>query len=291
MTGWIATGAEAGMRSAVTCMSNRRCPPAWALFVLAAAAPVALAQSANCEAFKERLAASIEGNGVRGYALEVVPSGSPAPLGARSLGTCDGGAYTVLYWRWAQARGEAAPAAPPTSVTDAPAATPRPAQAPKGDAEPRSRREPKAMSEVNAKREPNATRESKLSTGATAAREPHSAATSRPSPANPSAAPAVPDATNPPPAASPASAAAAAASAAPASTATASVAPTAGPSPAPTSAQGAEPARFAGFARVVAFVVTAAAAIVGGVWAWRWMRQRRYYDEAGLPRGPRITLR
>jgi len=274
MTGWITTGAEAGMRSAVTCMSNRRYPPAWALFVLAAAAPVALAQSANCEAFKERLAASIEGNGVRGYALEVVPSGSPAPLGARSLGTCDGGAYTVLYWRWAQARGEAAPAAPPTSITDAPAATPRPAQAPKGDAEPRSRREPKAMSEVNAEREPNATRESKLSTGATAAREPHSAATSRPSPANPSAAPEVADATSPPPAASPAS-----------------MAPTAAPSPAPTSAQGAEPARFAGFARVVAFVLTAAAAIVGGVWAWRWMRHRRYYDEAGLPRGPRITLR
>src|SRR5215470_10747697 len=146
MTGWIATGAEAGMRSAVTCMSNRRCPSSWALFVLAAAAPVALAQSANCEAFKERLAAGIEGNGVRGYALEVVPSGSPVPLGARSLGTCDGGAYTVLYWRWAQARGEAEPAAPPTSVTDAPAATPRPTQAPKGDAEPRSRREPKAMS-------------------------------------------------------------------------------------------------------------------------------------------------
>lgn len=274
MTGWITTDAEAGMHSAVTCMSNRRYPPAWALFVLAAAAPVALAQSANCEAFKERLAASIEGNGVRGYALEVVPSGSPEPPGARSLGTCDGGAYTVLYWRWAQARGEAAPAAPPTSITDAPDATPRPAQAPKVDAEPRSRREPKAMSEVNAEREPNATRESKLSTGATAAREPHSAATSRPSPANPSAAPEVADATNPPPAASPAS-----------------MAPTAAPSPAPTSAQGAEPARFAGFAGVVAFVVTTAAAIGGGVWAWRWMRRRRYYDEAGLPRGPRITLR
>ena len=274
MTGWITTGTEAGMRSAVTCMSNRRYPPAWALFVLAAAPPVALAQSTNCEAFKERLAASIEGNGVRGYALEVVPSGSPAPPGARSLGTCDAGAYTVLYWRWGQARGEAAPAAPPTSVTDAPAATPRPAQAPKSDAEPRSRREPKAMSEVNAEREPNANRESRLSTGATAAREPHSAATFKPSPANPSAAPEVVDATNPPPAASPAS-----------------MAPTAAPSPAPTSAQGAEPARFAGFARVAAFVVTAAAAIVGGVWAWRWMRRRRYYDGAGLPRGPRITLR
>jgi hypothetical protein len=207
------------MRSAVTCMSNRRYPPASALLVLAAAAPVVLAQSANCEAFKERLAASIEGNGVRGYALEIVPSGSPAPLGARSLGTCDGGAYTVLYWRWAQARGEAAPAAPPTSVTDAPAATPRP------------------------------------------------------SPANPSAAPDVADASNPPPAVSPPS-----------------MAPTAAPSPAPTSAHDAAPARFAGFARVVAFVVTAAAAIVGGVWAWRWMRRRRYYDEAGLPRGPRITL-
>ena len=274
MTRWITTGAEAGMRSAVTCMSNRRSAPPWAFFVLAAAVPVALAQSANCEAFKDRLAASIEGNGVRGYALEVVPSGSPAPPGARSLGTCDGGAYTVLYWRWAQARGEAAPAAPPTSVTDAPAATPRPAPTPKSDAEPRSRRESKAMSEVSAEREPNATRESKLSTGATAAREPHSAATSRPSPANPSAAPEVADATNPPPAASPAPSAS-----------------TAAPSPAPTSAQGAEPARFAGFAGVVAFVVTAAAATVGGVWAWRWMRRRRYYDEAGLPRGPRITLR
>jgi hypothetical protein len=274
MTGWIATGAEAGVRRAVTCTSNRRYSPAWALFVLAATAPVALAQSANCDAFKERLAASIESNGVRGYALEIVPSGSPAPLGARSLGTCDGGAYTVLYWRWAQARGEAAPAAPPTSVADAPAATPRPAQAAKTDAEPSSRREPKAMSEVNAEREPNATRESKPSTGEMAARESHSAAMSRPPSASPSAAPEVADETNPPPAASPAS-----------------MPPTAAPSPAPTSAQGAEQARFAGFARVVAFVVAAAAVIVGGVWAWRWMRYRRYYDEAGLPRRPRITLR
>jgi hypothetical protein len=273
MTGWIATRAEAGMRSAVTCMSNPRYPPAWALFVLATAAPVALAQSANCEAFKERLAASIEGNGVRGYALEVVPSGSPAPLGARSLGTCDGGTYTVLYWRWAQARGEAAPA-PPPSVSDAPSATPRPAQAPKSDAESMSRREPKAMSEVNAEREPNATHEGKPSRGATAAREPHSAATSRPSPANPSAAPAVTDETNQQPVASPAP-----------------TVPTAAPSPASTSAQGPEPARFAVLARVVAFVVAAAAAIVGGVWAWRRMWHRRYYDEAGLPRGPRITLR
>jgi hypothetical protein len=262
------------MRNAVTCMSHRRYPRALASFVLAAAAPVAMAQSANCEAFKERLAASIESNGVRGYALEVVPSGSPAPLGARSLGTCDGGAYTVLYWRWAQARGEAALAAPPPSVTDAPSATPRPAQAPKSDAETISRREPKAMSDVNAERELNATRESKPSTVATAAREPHSAATSRPSPANPSAAPAVTDATNQQPVESPAP-----------------TAPTAAPSPASTPAQGVEPARFAGLARVVALVVAAAAAVVGGVWAWRWMRHRRYYDEAGLPRGPRITLR
>lgn len=273
MTGWNTMGAETGLRSAVTCRSNRRHPSAWALVVLAAAAPVALAQSANCEAFRERLAATIEGNGVRGYALEVVPSGSPAPLGARSLGTCDGGAYTVLYWRWAAARGEAAPVPPPTSVTGAPAATPQPALAPKSDAEPSSRREQKAMSDVNAEREANATRESRLSTGATAARELHSAAMSKQSPASPSAVLEVADATNPPPAASPAS-----------------MASTAAPSPAPTSAQGAEPAPFAGFARVVAFFVTAAA-IVGCVWAWRWMRHRRYYDEAGLPRGPRITLR
>lgn len=277
MTAWITTDADAGMHSAVTCMSNRRSPSAWALFVLAAAAPVALAQSANCEAFKERLAASIEGNGVRGYALEVVPSGSPAPPGARSLGTCDGGAYTVLYWRWAQARAGATPAAQapsPTSVTDAPAATPRPAQVPKGEAEPSMRREPAAMSEANAERKPDATRDSKPSTGATAAREPHAAATSRPPAANPSAAPEAADATNPPPASSPAS-----------------MAPTAAASQAPTSAQGAQPARIAGFAGVVAFVVTVAVAIVGGVWAWRWMRNRRYYDEAGLPRGPRVRLR
>jgi hypothetical protein len=273
MTVWLAMRAEAGMRNAVSCMSHRRDPRAWAALVLVAAAPVAMAQSANCEAFRERLAASIESNGVRGYALEVVPSGSPAPLGARSLGTCDAGAYTVLYWRWAHARGEAAPT-PPPAVTDAPSATPRPAQAPKSDAESMSRRESKAMSEVNAEREPNATHEGKPSRGATAAREPHSAATSRPSPANPSAAPAVMDSTNQPPVASPAP-----------------TAPTAAPSPASTSAQGPEPARFAGLARVVAFVVAAAAAIAGGIWAWRRMWHRRYYDEAGLPRGPRITLR
>jgi hypothetical protein len=272
MTGWIDTGADARMRGAVTCTSNRRYSPVWALFVLAVAAPAALAQSANCEAFKERLAASLEGKGVRGYALDVVPSGSPLPPGARSLGTCDAGAYTVLYWRWAQARAGAAPAAPPTAVTDAPAAAPRPVQAPKSDAEPSSRRGPNAMSEVNAVREPHATRESKPSTAAAAAREPLAAATSRPSPATPSAAPEV--AANPPPAASPAS-----------------MAPTAAPSPAPTSADSAAPARFTGFTRVAALVFAAAAALVGGVWAWRWMRHRQRYDEAGLPRGPRITLR
>jgi hypothetical protein len=274
MTESITASADAGMQSAATGMSRWRDPPAWALIVLAVAVPVAHAQSANCEAFKERLAATIESNGVRGYALEIVPSGGSVPPGARSLGTCDGGAYTVLYWRWAQARAGATPAAPSAAVADAPAVTPRPAPALKNDAAPRPRREPEAMAEVNASREADATRQNKRSTEPTAARAPQAAATPGPSAAKPSAATDVTVATNPPPAASPAPMAATAASA-----------------PAPEPAQAAAPARSADVVGILAFVVAAAAALAGGVWVWRWVRYRRYFDEAGLPRGPRITLR
>lgn len=241
---------------------------AWAVLAFGlAAAPAAHAQSANCEAFKARVAASIEGKGISGYALEWVPGRAAAPPGARAVGTCDGGAYTLLYRRWAGAGAAAAAVAAASS----------------SDAQPESGDPAKSESK-----------------GATRA-----AARSKPAPLpkpaaepTPVAAPTPPISPAPPPA--PLVAAAAAAPRTPAVLAAAAPSPGSDASPAPAALPAAPAAprataaattrSFDDAARPVVWAVTGLLAVYAGVRLWRRWRYKRYYDEAGLPRGPRITL-
>ena len=91
------------------------------------AATLAQAQSSACETLKATLAARIESTGVRGYAMDVVPGRTPVPSGAKVIGNCDGGAYKVVYWRWASAR--KMPAVGEEAKVAAPAPAPAPAAA------------------------------------------------------------------------------------------------------------------------------------------------------------------
>jgi hypothetical protein len=87
----------------------------------------AWAQANSCDEFKAALAARIESSGVRGYSLETVPAGTPMPPGAKVIGTCESGARKILYSRWGATRtspggaSAALASAPQASVTrDAP---------------------------------------------------------------------------------------------------------------------------------------------------------------------------
>lgn len=82
----------------------------------------AQAQADPCEQLKGVLAARIDASGVRGYTLETVPGGSPVPTDAKVIGTCQGGASKILYRRWGATRasssaaGAAAPASAPQAI-------------------------------------------------------------------------------------------------------------------------------------------------------------------------------
>lgn len=251
---------------------------AWAVLALGlAAAPAVHAQSANCEAFKARVAASIEGKGISGYALEWAPGRAAAPPGARAVGTCDGGAYTLLYRRWAGAGAAAAATAAATAT----------AAANGSDAQPTAQ----TAADDAAKSVPK---------GAARA-----AARAKPAPLpKPAAEPAPVAVPTPPisPAPSPAPSVAATAAAPKAPAVVAAVVPPprgdAPPAPAaPPAVPAAPPAAaavttrsFDDAARPVVWAITGLLAVYAGVRLWRRWRHRRYYDEAGLPRGPRITL-
>jgi hypothetical protein len=100
-----------------------------ALMALAASAP---AHAGACDTLKSTLAERIEATGVRGYSLEAVPGRAPVPSGAKVIGTCEGGATKILYRRWAaapvvsDAASEAKPAAP-SRVAAVPREVPAPA--------------------------------------------------------------------------------------------------------------------------------------------------------------------
>jgi len=64
----------------------------------------AQAQANRCDQLKGVLAARIDASGVRGYTLETVPAGTPVPPGAKVIGTCEAGASKILYRRWGATR-------------------------------------------------------------------------------------------------------------------------------------------------------------------------------------------
>jgi hypothetical protein len=112
------TTARQTSRSARQNVPNRWWVPAASMLVPMAA----FAQANACDQLKATLAARIEATGVRGYQLEVVPSATAVPAGAKAIGNCEGGARKVLYRRWggasaaATADAAAVPAAPPPAV-------------------------------------------------------------------------------------------------------------------------------------------------------------------------------
>jgi len=58
----------------------------------------------TCAELKEAIDANIYGNGVRGYALELLPSAEAelelsADSGAKVVGSCGGGTQKLVYWR------------------------------------------------------------------------------------------------------------------------------------------------------------------------------------------------
>ncbi|MFO1217206.1 MAG: DUF1161 domain-containing protein [Burkholderiaceae bacterium] len=234
-----------------------------------AAPPAALAQSANCESFKARVAAGIEAKGISGYSLELVRRGAPVPPGARSVGRCDGGAYTLMYRRYGGADASAT-ASRPEAEAEPPSQAVRPAVAPKAAAASRPAPTPASaparapVAAVVPASTPTPTR----------------TATPIPTPTpTPKSAP--PPALSTPPSPNP--------TVAPTTAAAVAAPPAAVPAPAET-AVATKSTTFDDVARRVAWVVAAVLVIWGGVRAWRWLRHRRYYDETGLPRGPRLTL-
>jgi len=89
-------------------------------------AATAQAQTPACDSLKSTLAARIEATGVRGYSLEAVPGRTAVPPDAKVIGTCEGGAYKMLYRRWGASRPVAtAPASMPETKPE-----PKPLPAP-----------------------------------------------------------------------------------------------------------------------------------------------------------------
>ena len=96
----------------------------------------AQAQTHACDQLKSVLAARIDATGVRGYSLEAVPAGTPVPPGANAIGTCEAGKYKILYRRWGAtqplsgAAGETEPASTPQAIVVPEGQTRRPPSVP-----------------------------------------------------------------------------------------------------------------------------------------------------------------
>ncbi len=118
----------------------------WVLAMVPAAsmalAAGAQAQTLACDLLKAEMAARIEASGVRGYALEAVPAGTPVPPDARVIGNCETGAYKLLYRRWGATRAAsgAASAAGPASAAQADVMPAEPPRRAPGDAAERTLR-------------------------------------------------------------------------------------------------------------------------------------------------------
>lgn len=224
----------------------------------------AQAQTPSCDDFKAVLAARFESNGVRGYSMEAVPAGSPVPSDARVIGTCESGAYKILYRRWGAARVSAAAASAAPVASAAP-----PATAP--DAPPR--RAPGTRPERAASAAPSAS---------VPGRAPAPMARSNPGAAS-AAAVVAPAPTTQAAAGSPGVVAAMRSVDKPLAEAPAPVQREAVPGAQPTLTQRASDAVADHWRWLAALALVV---LAGGIWLWRTYFSA--YDKDGLPRGPRL---
>ena len=211
-------------------------------------APSAQAQSYACTQFSDTLAARIDPS-IRGFTLETVPADAPVPAGAKVFGTCDGGAFKVLFRRGGNTRpvpsgaSAAAPAPRAAVVADKPAPAPAPLPSPTPPPAP-------------------------LSTAAAPAAPPPSREPEKPVGSNPSDA-------------------AAARTTEPA---------VAAAEPAPADSDKTSDAKASSALEEPGFMarywpwILALLALPVAVWLWAWQAHRSAYDEAGLPRGPKIKF-
>ena len=202
----------------------------------------AWAQSSACEQLKATLSARVDA-AARGFSLEDVPADTPVPPGAKSIGTCEGGARKILLRRGSGATSSgAASAAEPAS---APPVATAPAE--------RIRRTAEAQRE-------------------------------RPSPAAAASAAPAPEIETP----------RAAASAGSVAVVRAMDASVVHPAPARLDESAVErgapgPGAFE-FVRRHWQWMLALLLLVALAWPlWSWLQHRRAYDEAGLPRGPKLN--
>jgi len=208
----------------------------------------AQAQSNACDQLKGVLAARIDATGVSGYSLETVPAGSPVPPGAKAVGTCESGASKILYRRWAVVQ----PSPADAGTTGQQASAPQPA----------------AVAPAQTRRPPDTTPRPAPRAHAAASADPPG----RREPEKPIGASAIE---------SVALAAADRVDSAPEQ----SVAPPSSETIAAEVAPGNRASEFAleYWRWLVALVVLPLA-----WWIWLWHAHRSAYDEAGLPRGPKL---
>jgi hypothetical protein len=212
------------------------------------------AQTNACDQLKSVLAARIDASGVRGYTLETVPASTPVPPGAKVIGNCESGASKILYRRGGATR----------PASDAPDAA-EPASAPQAIVVPseQTRRSPGVRGDRSSRPAP--------ASAATASTPPPAAQ------ANESAA----SAAAPPPGHASEVATARDVDRAAAQPQQTAPAKTAKPKVAPAGQASGFIAEYWRWIGALVFVLLAAS-------VWVWHAHRSAYDDAGLPRGPRL---
>jgi hypothetical protein len=229
-----------------------------AAWLVALMLPVAGAQAQTpaCEQLKATLAARIPPE-IRGFSMEGVPSDTPVPAGAKAIGTC--GAYKVLYRRF----GGGSPSA--TAGASAPESLPSTTAM----EEPVKRAQ--STPTLPAARPAPASAPAPASRAPARAAEPASAAVPVPDPLK--------NATT---------------SVGTNDVAVARATESIPAEPAPTQPSEAPVVKDVSTSDTFGFLLDnwpwlcALLLVPLAAWAWSWAAHRRAYDEAGLPRGPRL---
>ncbi|RQP21915.1 DUF1161 domain-containing protein [Albitalea terrae] len=269
----------------------------------------AQAEGNSCDVLKARLGSRIEAGGVHGYSLEAVPSKTPTPSGAKVIGTCEGGAWKMLYRRFGGS--SAAEASPEPAPAAQPKAAPAPAPVAPKEAVVKA---PAPQKPVVEPRPPAPAPAPVVAAAPAPAPAPAPAVGPLPAPAAKPATPPVAAASVPAPAPviaaaptpvvvaasqaplPPVAAASAADLAASASTTSPAASAVETPPPAPEAA--AKPAeteplitqRTAEFLTAHWPWITGLALLPLLALLWAWRSHRSAFDEAGLPRGPKLRI-